>query len=999
MKKLLIVNILSVVAIAFSFGQVYTEDFTAETIGATSGAAAGTPGGTWSVTTIPPGTFSVQNVALIGKSFFVNDALTEGVWQSNVITLPSPQVVTISVELATGGTLATDYVRVYYKIDGGPEILFAELLGQLINATTTGSAYVAGTTLQIVMRGRDTQTGTLLGVPLGFTMDDLTITSVSALYSRKNSTWTDVTLGNGTWSTTSFTGASCNCTPTNAQVAVIGGGFTVTLPSNQSVGGVLVQNTGVFQYNTNNTTLTLQQGLFRVQSGGVVNSSSGAITGEQISFNAAVPGANFQIDAGGSATIENLIYAINASSLHYISGGGSLAITEDLLVQADNATLTNNMTSSVSVNDRLEFSAGVTNSTFINNGNLTAATLFFDEDVCSVTNNSTLTVNSITTGNNGDDDNVVTNSNGATLVVVTIDPNQADLDILNSGTINQTGGFGSATDIDAGDTNFDNLATGVWNWSFTPNTGYDADLNTTVNFTAVGNIFNYNGAGNQVIISATHHNVILSASGTKSAQSNLDFNGNILINGTAQLSVDAGDRNFALGGSWTVTSTNADPFVQGATTETVTFDGTGTQTISTLLGTETFRNLTLNKSSGNVILSSGTPTSATVSNVLTLTNGGLDINGQTLNITNGATTAITRTNGFIRSETTSVPYGRVSWTMATTTGAHLIPFGLASGAANYIPFTFNITVAGVGAAGTISVATYATATNNTPLPFGVDHVQAADGSDNSANTVDRFWLVTSGSYTTQPTARLTFTATTTEVGSITPLRAQLWDGSNWDAALAGQIVTATSAQLGSGITNYQQVWTMADNDSPLPVELTTFKAAQDGNRVRLYWKTASELNNDFFSIERLNTENDEFIPLKIVNGKGTTSEASIYEAFDEVPFAGKNYYRLKQTDFDGQFSYSKIEVVDFEGFDSDFAAYPSPSRNGFITVQAYYYSPFENISVQIISLTGVEEAAITLVADELGMAKATISTVTLQTGIYVVKAKGTKSFLRRVVIE
>jgi hypothetical protein len=81
--------------------QVYSEDFLAEPVGATTGTAAGTPGGTWSVTTTPPGTFSVQNLTGFGKIFFVNDALTEGVWQSNVITLPSPRVVTISVDLTT----------------------------------------------------------------------------------------------------------------------------------------------------------------------------------------------------------------------------------------------------------------------------------------------------------------------------------------------------------------------------------------------------------------------------------------------------------------------------------------------------------------------------------------------------------------------------------------------------------------------------------------------------------------------------------------------------------------------------------------------------------------------------------------------------------------------------------------------------------------------------------------------------------------------------------
>jgi hypothetical protein len=689
---------------------------------------------------------------------------------------------------------------------------------------------------------------------------------------------------------------------------------------------------------------------------------------------------------------------VNSTGSILFTGSSTVAVTDDILISVDN-DITYSKTGQLTANE-LNFEAGSNGASFTNNqtanfsGNIT-----FNDIICSVTNGGTLSIANITTGNNADDDNVITNNNGAILNVVAIDPNQADMDIFNSGTINQSGSFGAAADIDAADTNFDNLATGVWNWSLTPNSGYDTDLNTVMDLTAVGNTFNYNGAGAQSIIITTHHNVTLSTSGIKSAQANLDFNGNLLISGTAQLSVDTGDRNFNLGGNWTVTSTNADPFVQGSTTETVTFDGTGAQTISTVLGTETFRNLTVNKSSGNVILSSGTPTSATVSNVLTLTNGGLDLNGRTLNITNGAITAITRTNGFIRSETTAVPYGRVTWTMGVTSGAHLIPFGLASGAANYIPFTFDITAVGVGVSGTISVATYATATNNTPLPFTVDHVQDASGADNSANTVDRFWIVTSGGYTTQPTARLTFTATTTEVGSISPLRAQLWDGSNWDPPLAGQVVTATSAQLGSGTINYLQIWAMADNDSPLPIELTTFEATQQGSSVKLYWETASELNNDFFTIERLNEDQDDFIALSSIKGKGTTSERTAYTSYDYSAQKGKNYYRLKQTDFDGKFSYSSIQLVEFYLYDKVIETYPNPSREGPVFINARSFQPFEEISIQITSALGVELMPVTLSADEKGSASTTISTKGMKPGIYVVRAVNNPSLTKRLVIE
>ena len=103
MKKLLF--LVFVIISHWSYGQVWSEDFAAEANGATSGTATGTPGGTWSVTTTPASTFAVQNVPIVGKSFFVNNNLTEGRWESNAFTIPAPGFATISVELVTALTL------------------------------------------------------------------------------------------------------------------------------------------------------------------------------------------------------------------------------------------------------------------------------------------------------------------------------------------------------------------------------------------------------------------------------------------------------------------------------------------------------------------------------------------------------------------------------------------------------------------------------------------------------------------------------------------------------------------------------------------------------------------------------------------------------------------------------------------------------------------------------------------------------------------------------
>lgn len=96
----------------------------------------------------------------------------------------------------------------------------------------------------------------------------------------------------------------------------------------------------------------------------------------------------------------------------------------------------------------------------------------------------------------------------------------------------------------------------------------------------------------------------------------------------------------------------------------------------------------------------------------------------------------------------------------------------------------------------------------------------------------------------------------------------------------------------------------------LPVELTSFTAAGIKDGVQLKWETASETNNKGFDIER-SSDLKSFTTIGFVSGNGTTAGKSSYVFTDKNPAAGKQYYRLKQMDFNGTFEYSKIAAVDF----------------------------------------------------------------------------------------
>jgi len=117
----------------------------------------------------------------------------------------------------------------------------------------------------------------------------------------------------------------------------------------------------------------------------------------------------------------------------------------------------------------------------------------------------------------------------------------------------------------------------------------------------------------------------------------------------------------------------------------------------------------------------------------------------------------------------------------------------------------------------------------------------------------------------------------------------------------------------------------AEVTTPVPVELTSFTASVADKYVQLDWETATELNNAGFSIQR-SKDNNKFIDLIFVKGKGTTTTQSLYSYTDKSVLSGKYYYRLKQVDFDGSVTFSESTKVDL-GVPKDYALeqnYPNP---------------------------------------------------------------------------
>ncbi|MCE3260119.1 MAG: hypothetical protein K0S12_1760 [Bacteroidetes bacterium] len=94
----------------------------------------------------------------------------------------------------------------------------------------------------------------------------------------------------------------------------------------------------------------------------------------------------------------------------------------------------------------------------------------------------------------------------------------------------------------------------------------------------------------------------------------------------------------------------------------------------------------------------------------------------------------------------------------------------------------------------------------------------------------------------------------------------------------------------------------------LPIQLLSFTGEHKNGKNILKWTTATEKNNDYFSLER-SFNGVEFTEIKKIKGSGNQSTKKNYEESDEGVPAGIIYYRLKQTDTDGRFTYSNIISV------------------------------------------------------------------------------------------
>jgi len=498
--------------------------------------------------------------------------------------------------------------------------------------------------------------------------------------------------------------------------------------------------------------------------------------------------------------------------------------------------------------------------------------------------------------------------------------NQVELD----GTLNFNSGTGSKT-LNSILVN----ATGNWN------------VTQDVSFTVSGNITN-NGTFTGSPTYGTSTYTLTSTSGTISGSATINMRG-VAINSPASITNQGlltvantftGSGTFTNGASgiFTYTGNNS-----SGTNFTITnFNASTTGNTVVYAGTSNQRwraTNTANNDYYNVVVNMGTGGSTRlnlfnnvrVNGVLTITEGDPVLNGFNLELGTSASVSGGDADDWIRINSTGVVRKFYSGF-----GDNLVlPIGDTD---DYSPITsFVVNSATLGANPyvnfSITDANHPNrSTNNLALGGNDDGVAAVD-------YISRYWTLT-GNDMSDPNFDVSYQyidgdITGTEANMIAALYGQPPGKTFNDWKDAGVVNATNNTATISGGNYWGDLYAMDNNLDRLPIELLSFKVKAKGESILAEWVTASELNNSFFTLER-SADGKTFQEIGFVTGAGTTDNQQTYLFEDRFPLAGRSFYRLKQTDFNGDYEYSEVISIVHQATESNLSAtvYPNPALSG-----------------------------------------------------------------------
>ncbi len=386
----------------------------------------------------------------------------------------------------------------------------------------------------------------------------------------------------------------------------------------------------------------------------------------------------------------------------------------------------------------------------------------------------------------------------------------------------------------------------------------------------------------------------------------------VLKNLTGSGTLIGGTNTATIGGDMTVSGFTCN-------TSTVIFNGAIPQVTGTGSG-QTFYNLTMDNTNGGLSITGHG--SSTVSNLLTLTSGIITSDASDPLIFSSTATAVSggSNNSYINgpAENNGLSGSNPSFTFPVGSGGKYAP-AMVSGIGSTADFTAQY-FKGAHTASTSGI------TGTSPTPSVAEYWTVIENSGGTVANLTLNWEdagfsgILSG-----------------QVGSVSIYNDH--GGSTWvdlsgtptgtgGAGGTGSVIASSVAASDFASGGY---FTFGDNSgaNPLPVTLISFNVNYEGNQVEMKWTTASETNNDYFSIERsINGQTWQTIGQVPGHGNSMIMENYAYiDGLEGIIATGNIYYRLKQVDFNGVLTYSQIRAVDFIGISAAIATYPNPATN------------------------------------------------------------------------
>ena len=216
-------------------------------------------------------------------------------------------------------------------------------------------------------------------------------------------------------------------------------------------------------------------------------------------------------------------------------------------------------------------------------------------------------------------------------------------------------------------------------------------------------------------------------------------------------------------------------------------------------------------------------------------------------------------------------------------------------------------------------------------------------------------------------------------GTINTYRLYHYNGNNWDKLSAGTYATRTRNLKYSGYTGTFSPFSMGDEVVLLPVNWQNIACVrEENNNTRISWATASETESDSFVVERATTAG-EFRRIGAIPASGNSYTTRRYSLMDEQAPATTVFYRIKQTDKQGNGSYSEICQVNAAGNKAETVKiFPNPADNNIYVLFAVGQE--EGAEITMIDITGKE-----VLHKKVGSAQTTLSAAHLPAGIYLIQ--------------